>query len=65
LKAVGNIAKSSNFQYYELLLGVFTRKNNWFNLIEKSSKLNATFKVLKMNFGSKFGTWLSFDTAIS
>jgi len=35
------------------------------NYIEKkSSKLNAIFKGVKINFGCKFGDWVSFHTAI-
>jgi len=38
------------------------RKKNSFKFLNLKS--NAIFKVVKMNFGSKFGAWVSFHTAI-
>jgi len=65
IKTAGNIAKSSKFQSQALLLGVLQGMIIGLILHQKNcSKLNAIFKVVKMNFGSKFGAWVSFHTAI-
>jgi len=42
-----------------MIIGLKLYRNNIFCL-----ELNAIFKVEKMNFGSKFGAWVSFHTAM-
>jgi len=65
LETAGNFAKSSKFQSQALLLGVLQKTINGFKLYRKKcSKLNAIFKVVKMNFSSKLGAWVSFHIAI-
>jgi len=68
LKTARNIAKSYKFQPWTLILGVLQGMITGFKLYQEKKvfclKLNAIFKVVKMNFGSKFGAWVSFHTAI-
>jgi len=66
LETAGNIAKSSNSQPLTLLLGVLQRMIIVFKSYRLffCSKLIGIFKVVKMNFGSKFGAWVTFHTAI-
>jgi len=64
-KTAGNIAKSSKFQSQGRLLGVLQGIIIGFKLCQKiDSKLYTIFKVVKMDFSSNFGTWVSFHTAI-
>jgi len=68
LETAGSIEKSSKFQPHALLKGVPQVSINRFKLYRKKiffSKLNTIFKVVKMNFGSQFGAWVSFHTVIS
>jgi len=67
LKTAGNIAKSSTFQAKALLLGVLHGVIFGFKFYRKKyfcSKFTAIFKSVKINFGSKFGAWVSFQTDI-
>jgi len=45
-----------------------TRNDYWFQITSKRNsfcvKLHAIFMAVKMNFGSKFGAWVSFHAAI-
>jgi len=67
LKTAGNKARSPKFQPWALLFGVHQGMIIRFKLNRKNvfgSELNAIFKVLKMNNGSKFGARVSFHTTI-
>ena len=66
LKTDGNIAISPTLQPWALLLYVLQGMIIGFKFFRNNlcSKLDAIFKVRKMNCGSKLGAWVSFHTAI-
>jgi len=65
LKTAINTANFSKFQSRALLIGVLQEVINGIKFYRKNrSKLNAIFKVVKMNFGCKGGAKVSFHTAI-
>jgi len=66
LKMAGNTAKSSKFQLKTLLSTFLQKMTIDLKLYHEyfCSKLNAIFKVVNTDFGSKFGAWVPFHTAI-
>jgi len=67
LETAGQITKSSKLHPQTLLLDILQGMIIGFKLYRKNIfglRLNAIFEIVKMNFGSKSGAWVSFHIAI-
>jgi len=53
-----SLSATCRFYKEKLLVSNYIEKNSF------CSKLNAIFEAVKMDFGTKFGAWVSFHTAV-
>ena len=62
MKTAENSTKSSKFQPWAILIGVLPGMIIGFKVHRKNMfQIERYLKVVKMNFGSKFGAWVSFQ----